>query len=518
MCHTVQSTSGPWWITYIHTYIHGINLQTRSSLTHIPPRYAFPPLLQQIIQSDLHMTQTQVANSNIISLAATLLVRLAAGPCCDRWGPRITFAATLLLGAVPTFLAGAATGAAGLYAVRFFVGVLGGAFVPCQVWTTAFFDRNVVGSANALTAGLGNTGGGITYFIMPHVYAALVGDGLAPHVAWRVSFVVPGVVIVATALAMLAVCPDTPTGKWSERHKVAEEALRLCAGHGLVESTGQGAGNMAVDKPLSAEQPLDTDIIESVGTGNGKAEEATRTQGKTEQHFTASETQLGEQGLFESAKEEVVQTPTLKEALRVVATPQTLVLGACYFCSFGAELAINSILGSYYAANFPQLSSTTRGNYAAMFGLLNGAFRPLGGLLSDAAYRATGGSRWAKKALVHAHGVLMGVALVLVGVLDPRGTRQAEMFGLVALAAFFVQSGNGLNFALVPHVRPYANGIVSGFTGAGGNLGGVVFAVVFRYNGTDYARSFWIIGVIGVAVNVALCWVRPTPRGQAGGL
>ena len=38
--------------------------------------------------------------------------------------------------------------------------------MPCQVWSTGFFDKNVVGTGNALTGGWGNAGGGITYFGM----------------------------------------------------------------------------------------------------------------------------------------------------------------------------------------------------------------------------------------------------------------------------------------------------------------------------------------------------------------
>jgi MFS transporter, NNP family, nitrate/nitrite transporter len=110
----------------------------------------------------LHLSQNEIANSNIISLTATLVVRAIAGPLCDRLGPRITFASLLFAGAIPTALAGTAHNAASLYAIRFFVGILGGTFVPCQVWTTGFFDRNVVGTANALVGGWGNSGGGIT--------------------------------------------------------------------------------------------------------------------------------------------------------------------------------------------------------------------------------------------------------------------------------------------------------------------------------------------------------------------
>ena len=96
------------------------------------------------------------------ALAHSLLVRFFAGPLCDRFGPRLTFVGILLAGAIPTALAGLVKNATGLLVLRFFVGVLGATFVPCQVWSTAFFDRNVVGTANGLMAGFGNAGGGIT--------------------------------------------------------------------------------------------------------------------------------------------------------------------------------------------------------------------------------------------------------------------------------------------------------------------------------------------------------------------
>lgn len=79
---------------------------------------------------------------------------------CDLIGPRYTFAGCLLAGAIPTFLAGTVNSASGLMALRFFIGILGGSFVPCQVWSTGFFDKNVVGTANSITGGFGNAGGG----------------------------------------------------------------------------------------------------------------------------------------------------------------------------------------------------------------------------------------------------------------------------------------------------------------------------------------------------------------------
>jgi NNP family nitrate/nitrite transporter-like MFS transporter len=95
------------------------------------------------------------------------------------------------------------------------------------------------------------------------------------------------------------------------------------------------------------------------------------------------------------------------------------------------------------------------------------------------------------------------------------------MFGLIAGMAFFLEAGNGANFSLVPHVHPHANGIVSGVTGAAGNLGGIIFAIIFRFDVTGklahYGRSMWIVGVMTMALNLGTCWIRPVPKGQVGG-
>ena len=455
------------------------------------------------IKQDLKLSNNEIANSNIISLTATLLVRLVAGPACDAFGPRITFAACLLVGAIPTALAGTAYNAAELYALRFFIGILGGSFVPCQVWSTGYFDKNIVGTGNAFTAGFGNAGGGITYFMMPAIYDSLVkNQHLKSHVAWRVAFIVPFICIVSVALALFFLTEDTPTGKWSERHLAAERNL---AAHGV-------AGTV-VDAPTSILEKKKTteDGSMSPSSDNERTQyAATGGQKKTYDH----EAQLGEQAMLDTAQGEVVVKPSLKEALRVVFSLQVLVTAGHYFCSFGAELSINSILGNYYLKNFKSLGQTGSGNWAAMFGLLNIVFRPMGGLFSDYVYRKTG-TVWAKKIWLHSLAIVTGAFLIAIGILDPHNRH--TMFGLVAGMAFFLEAGNGANYALVPHVHPHANGIISGCTGAAGNLGGIIFSIIFRYNPGQYARSIWIIGVITIAVNLAVSWINPIPKGQVGG-
>lgn len=400
-------------------------------------------------------------------------------------------------------LAGAVTNKQGLMALRFFVGILGGSFVPCQVWSTGFFDKNVVGTSNAFTGGFGNAGGGVTYFLMPAIYDSLVHDRhMTPHKAWRVSFIVPFLVIVTVSIGMLLLCPDTPTGKWSERHLAAQRNL---AEHGINATIVNVPGELTTDRKGSNGSP---------GTESPSVDEKKIGFESKGAHYGDHEAQIGEQQMLDTARGEIVQKPSFKEALPVILSLQTLNQAMCYFCSFGAELAINSILGAYYLKNFKSLGQTGTGRWAAMFGLLNVFFRPFGGLVSDYIYNMTG-SLWGKKIWIHFLGVITGAFQIAIGVKDPHS--RSTMFGLVAGMALFLEAGNGANFGLVPHVHPHANGIVSGVTGGVGNFGGIIFAIIFRYIGTDYAKTVWIIGVMTIGINLALCWIRPIPKGQIGG-
>ena len=117
--------------------------------------FAFPPLIPDAIKSDLHLSVAQVANSNIVALVATLTIRLFVGPFVDQYGPRKVMAAILIFGAIPSGLAGTMHNASSLYVLRFFIGIVGATSNPCQAWTSSFFDKNCVGTANALVGGWG---------------------------------------------------------------------------------------------------------------------------------------------------------------------------------------------------------------------------------------------------------------------------------------------------------------------------------------------------------------------------
>jgi NNP family nitrate/nitrite transporter-like MFS transporter len=273
---------------------------------------------------------------------------------------------------------------------------------------------------------------------MPAIYDSLVESrGLTPHQAWRVSYIAPFIIITAIALSMLFLCEDTPTGKWSERHLWAKETNDTASpADGNIVDLNTGTFSSGMTTPYNAA----TIDIEKKGTQSPQIlDKDTSAMGQIDSIF----------------KQEIVVAPTRKEALNVALSLSTMALAIPYACSFGSELAINSILGSYYEKVFPHMGQTQTGQWAAMFGLLNVVFRPAGGLFGDMVYRLTD-NVWSKKLLLTFLGVSMGVFQLAIGLSNP--STEAAMFGLIAGLAFFLEASNGANFAVVPHVHPFANG------------------------------------------------------------
>lgn len=278
-------------------------------------------------------------------------------------------------------------------------------------------------------------------FLMPAIYDSLVHSrGLPSHKAWRVAYVVPFIIITVIALGMLLLCEDTPTGKWSERHLwVKESNETTMTTDGNIVDINSANFTSGMTTPHNAA----TIDIEKKGAQSPQVQDAeTSTMGH-------------QMDLF---KQETVVSPTRREALNVALSLSTMAVAIPYACSFGSELAVNSILGSYYTETFPHMDQTKSGQWAAMFGLLNVIFRPAGGLFGDLVYRHTN-NVWSKKLLVTFLGVAMGAFQLAIGLSNP--STEAAMFGLIAGLAFFLEASNGANFALVPHVHPFANGMWS---------------------------------------------------------
>lgn len=172
--------------------------------------------LMAVVREDLLLTKAQIGNTIIASVAITIFARLLIGPLCDKYGPRRTYTALLLLGSIPVMSIGLATSYESFLLCRLAIGVIGASFVITQYHTTMMFAPNVVGTANATTAGWGNAGGGVTQMVMPLVFAAVLMFGVSEAVGWRLAMIVPGIVLMLTGIAYYFCTRDCPDGDFKD--------------------------------------------------------------------------------------------------------------------------------------------------------------------------------------------------------------------------------------------------------------------------------------------------------------
>jgi len=172
--------------------------------------------LMPTIRAELHLTKAQVGNCIIASVSATIIARLLIGKLCDTWGPRKTAIRLLLIGSLPVFLVGLAHSYTTFLLFRLAIGVIGASFVITQFHTSMMFAPKLKGTANAITGGWGNLGGGVTNMVMPLIFAAIVGFGYTKAEAWRYAMIVPGVMMLIIAFLYWKYTKDTPNGNYDE--------------------------------------------------------------------------------------------------------------------------------------------------------------------------------------------------------------------------------------------------------------------------------------------------------------
>ncbi|MWL90085.1 MFS transporter [Cupriavidus sp. SW-Y-13] len=195
--------------------------------------FACAPLMP-VLKGEFGLTPGQIANINIAAVAVTIIVRLIIGPMCDRFGPRKTYTGLLAIGAIPVIGVAFAQSYETFLFFRLLIGAVGASFVITQYHTSVMFAPNVVGTANAASAGWGNAGGGAAQGVMPLLLAAVLFLGVDHAMGWRVALIVPGVLMLVMAFIYWRFTQDCPEGNFAD--------LRA---RGIAVSGGKGGGGWA---------------------------------------------------------------------------------------------------------------------------------------------------------------------------------------------------------------------------------------------------------------------------------
>ncbi|MCZ4273514.1 MFS transporter [Maritalea porphyrae] len=173
--------------------------------------------LMVVVRDELGLTKDQIGWIIIASVSVTIFARLLIGWLCDRIGPRLTYTGLLMLGALPVMGIGLAQDFQTFLIFRLMIGAIGASFVITQYHTSVMFAPNVVGQANATSAGWGNLGGGVTQFAMPMIFSVFViGFGFSESVGWRLSMMVVGAAIFVTGIAYYFWTQDAPDGNFAD--------------------------------------------------------------------------------------------------------------------------------------------------------------------------------------------------------------------------------------------------------------------------------------------------------------
>ncbi|MGO4156316.1 MFS transporter [Cupriavidus sp. YAF13] len=177
--------------------------------------FACAPLMP-VLKGEFGLTPDQIANINIAAVAVTILVRLAIGPLCDRFGPRRAYTGLLALGAIPVLGVAMAQSYEAFLFFRLLIGAVGASFVITQYHTSVMFAPNVVGTANAAAAGWGNAGGGAAQALMPLLLGGVLMLGVSHTMGWRLALLVPGVLMLIMAVLYWRYTQDCPQGDFKD--------------------------------------------------------------------------------------------------------------------------------------------------------------------------------------------------------------------------------------------------------------------------------------------------------------
>ncbi len=424
------------WIAFFLTFVVWFN---------------FAPFANTIAEQ-VGLTGSQKKTIGLVNVALTVPARVFVGMALDRWGPRKVYSAILMFAVVPNTWFALSTSFESLVLSRLALSVVGAGFVVGIRMVSEWFPPSEIGTAEGVYGGWGNFGSAAAAFSLPVLAGIFGGDD-----GWRYSIALTGFISAGYGLYYLRAVTDTPAGVTFAKPRR----------QGALEVTSRQAvlGLMAMTVPINAVLVLIAWRIWNVDVISTPI-------------FVGSLVVIAALLIVQEIAAYRVNRPAWNNEypahdrypMRSVA-----VLCVSYFATFGSELAVVSMLPTFFADTWG-LAPTAAGIAASAFAFMNLGARPAGGMMSDLL-----GAR--KRTLtVLLVGLLVGyVVLATMGAAWPWAVAVVACMG----CSFFVQAGEGAVFAIVPMVKKRVSGQVAGLAGAYGNVGAVVFLTVGLYVGSQ---------------------------------
>lgn len=481
------------WIAFFMTFYVWFNLA---------------PLATTMLDETNWLTEEHIKILAIANVALTIPARIIIGALIDRFGSRIVFSGLMITMAVPAIVFALGNSFMQLFVARLVLGSVGAGFVVGIKMVSQWFPPKYIGRAEGFYAGWGNFGSAWAAMTLPWFALTVMKDwfGTGDN-SWRWAMAVNGLVLGIYGVMYFFLVRDTPEGRTLRKTRKTEPMM--------VTSYGDLAQYLLWSIPLVGALGLLAWRISNVDVDGSPI---------------ISETMLwviyGVLALIYVGH--VIKTLQVNLPYIRAGVPEdekyhwgsVAALNSTYFANFGAELAVVSMLPVFFETTFstltnsdgsPMVTATVAGLMASSFAFVNLVARPLGGYISD---RLPNRKR---TMLGYIAGIVVG--FLLMGFISRFGTG-VDADGLrnlvpafdgiawlivavvmVVAASVFVQGAEGATFAIIPMVNKRMTGQIAGMAGAYGNVGAVIYLVI--YSLVD-ARTFFFILAGGAAVSFAI--------------
>ncbi len=440
--------------------------------------FNFAPMLQAIAAS-LGLEKSEIKTLLILNVALTIPARVVIGMLTDRYGPRIVYSALLAVCAIPCFMFALADTFVQAAIARFMLGFIGAGFVIGIRMVSEWFPANELGTAEGIYGGWGNFGSAAAAFTLPVIAIWFGGDD-----GWRYAIGLTGLMSLLFSVVYYMNVSDTPKGSTYFKPK----------NMGAMEVTSKGDFFflLIMKVPMYAALALLTWKLSPSGVAMLS-------------ETTSLFCYVGLVLLFIyevshvwKVNKNIFHTPVPE--MHQYKFKQVAVLNILYFATFGSELAVVSMLPLFFAETF-ELTPVVAGMVASAYAFMNLMSRPGGGWLSD---------KFGRKPTLLILTAGLAVGYLLMSMVDSQWPLWLAVVAAMA-CSFFVQSGEGAVFAVVPLIKRRLTGQIAGMTGAYGNVGAVTYLTVLSF--VDYSTFFLVIAGTAVVGFIALLMMEE-PKGH----
>jgi NNP family nitrate/nitrite transporter-like MFS transporter len=429
------------------------------------------------IKDSMGLSDQQIKMLLILNVALTIPARIVIGMLVDVFGPRLIYFLLLLVSSFLCFFFALADTFEMLALARFLMGFIGAGFVIGIRIVSEWFPAKQVGLAEGIYKGLGNVGSAAAAISLPTIALLFGGDD-----GWRYATGLTGLLTLAYSGVYYFSVTDTPAGStYFKPNKTG----------GLeVTSKKDFFYYLLVNIPMYAALALLTWKVSVLGLLDDSAV------------YIIYAALVGTY-ILQSRQIYKVNSEIFKQAVPEIHQykfKQVTILSLAYAVTFGAELAVVSMLPLFFLDTF-NTSAIAAGLLASCFAGMDIISCPSGGWLSDRFGR--------KKTLI----ILLSALAAGFVLMSQINSDWPILLAVIVMMAcsFFVGSGAGGVFAVVPLIRRRLTGQIAGVVGAYGNIGAVLFLTVLSFVS---AQEFFMVIACSVAVTVLAVLFLEEPEGH----